>query len=148
PEGEQRIVKDESGERLRVAPTAITGEEVSGSDPGNDPSQGTGWFVTVDFQDEGGPKWRQLTAEAACAPPGDPRRRVAIVLDDEVISSPQVDPSVQCNVGIAGGSTQITGDFTSEEAKNLAILIEGGALPVPVETIEQRVIGPTLGDEA
>lgn len=148
PEGEQRIIADESGQRLRLAPTAITGEQVSGSAPGNDPSQATGWFVTVDFRGDGRELWRDLTAEAACAPPGDPRRRVAIVLDDEIISSPQVDPSVQCDAGIAGGSTQITGDFSSEEAKNLAILIEGGALPVPVETIEQRVIGPTLGDEA
>ncbi len=148
PEGDQRIVADEGGQRLRLAAPALTGEDVSGSDPGNDPSQGTGWFVTVDFQGEGGRLWRELTAEAACAPPGAPQRRVAIVLDDEIISSPQVDPSVQCNQGIAGGSTQITGDFTVDEAKNLAILIEGGALPVPVKTVEQRVIGPTLGDEA
>jgi SecD/SecF fusion protein len=148
PEGDQRILADESGQRLRLAAPALTGEQVAGSDPGNDPSQGTGWFVTVDFEGDGGRLWRELTAEAACAAPGDPKRRVAIVLDDEIISSPQVDPSVQCQAGIAGGSTQITGDFTIEEAQNLAILIEGGALPVPVETIEQRVIGPTLGDEA
>lgn len=148
PNGDQRILPDEQGQLLRLAPTAITGEQVSGSDPGTDPARGIGWFVTVDFEGDGGRLWRQLTAEAACAPPGDPRRRVAIVLDDEIISSPQVDPSVQCGAGIPGGSTQITGDFTVEEARNLAILIEGGALPVPVKTIEQRVIGPTLGDEA
>jgi SecD/SecF fusion protein len=148
PKGDERIVADEAGQRLRLAAPALTGEDVSGSDPGNDPSQGTGWFVTVDFQGEGGRLWRELTAQAACASPGDPKRRVAIVLDDEIISSPQVDPSVQCGAGIAGGSTQITGDFSVDEAKNLAILIEGGALPVPVTTVEQRVIGPTLGDEA
>ncbi len=53
-----------------------------------------------------------------------------------------------CGVGITGGSTQITGDFTADEAKDLAALIEGGSLPVPVKIIEQRVVGPTLGDEA
>jgi SecD/SecF fusion protein len=148
PEKNQRILRDESGQRLRLSPAVITGEQVSGSDAATNPAQGIGWFVTVDFEGEGGQLWRELTAEAACAPPGDPRRRVAIVLDDEVISSPQVDPSVQCGGGIPGGSTQITGDFTVEEAQNLAVLIEGGALPVPVKTIEQRVIGPTLGDEA
>ena len=70
------------------------------------------------------------------------------MLDDEVISSPQVDDDVPCEVGIRGGSTQITGDFTSEEAKELAVLIRGGALPVPVEVIEQRTVGATLGAAA
>ena len=146
-EGE-RIVADESGQRIRIGPVALPGDEVEGADPGNDPSQGTGWFVTVDFQGEGPAAWKNLTAEAACKPPGDPARRVAILLDDKIISSPQVQETVQCGVGIQGGSTQITGDFTSGEARELAILIEGGALPVPVEIIEQRTVGPTLGEEA
>src|SRR5690606_29550131 len=91
---------------------------------------------------------QKLTGEAACAQPGDPKRRVAIVLDDKVISSPQVDPSVQCKTGINGGSTQITGQFSQAEAEDLAVLIEGGALPVPVEVIERRTVGPTLGADA
>ncbi|MGH3368814.1 MAG: protein translocase subunit SecF, partial [Nocardioidaceae bacterium] len=114
------------------------------------PSQGTGWYVTVDFAGaEGRQAWVKLTSKAACAPMGDPRRRVAIVLDQEVISSPEVVADIQCGVGmLPGDSTQITGDFTIEEAENLAILIEGGALPVPVEIIEQRTVGPTLGADA
>ncbi|HSE56017.1 MAG TPA: protein translocase subunit SecD, partial [Nocardioidaceae bacterium] len=148
PEKGEKILPAESGERLRLGPVAVPGDQVESSAPGNDPSQGTGWFVTVEFQGEGGDNWKQLTAEAACAPPGDPKRRVAIVLDDTVISSPQVVESVPCGGGMAGGSTQITGDFTSDEARELAILIEGGALPVPVEIIEQRTVGPTLGEAA
>jgi len=149
PQGKQQIVADEAGQRLRLGPVAVPGDLVSGSDPGNDPSQGTGWYVTVDFKGaEGRNAWRTLTAEAACAPMGDPARRVAIVLDDEIISSPQVVADVQCGAGMPGGSTQITGDFSIEEAQNLAILIEGGALPVPVEIIEQRTVGPTLGADA
>jgi SecD/SecF fusion protein len=70
------------------------------------------------------------------------------VLDGEVISSPQVDPSVACDAGIAGGSTTITGSFTQVEARDLSVLIAGGALPVPVEIIEQRTVGPTLGAAA
>ena len=66
----------------------------------------------------------------------------------QVISSPQVDPSIGCDVGIGGGSTQITGSFTDDEASDLAALIRGGALPVPVEVVEQRTVGPTLGDAA
>jgi len=149
PEEGQRILPDEVGQPLRLGPVAVPGDLVSGSDPGSDPTQGAGWYVTVDFRgDQGRDAWQQLTSDAACAPLGDPARRVAIVLDDEVISSPQVVSEIACGVGMSGGSTQITGDFTVEEARNLAILIEGGALPVPVEIVEQRTVGPTLGAEA
>ncbi len=79
---------------------------------------------------------------------GDPARRVAIVLDDAVISSPQVDPSIACGAGIAGGGTQITGSFSVEEAKDLAALVRGGSLPLDVEVVEQRTVGPTLGAAA
>ncbi|CAA9356801.1 MAG: Protein translocase subunit SecD / Protein translocase subunit SecF [uncultured Nocardioidaceae bacterium] len=142
-----RTLRDEDGRPLRLGPVAVPGDEVTGAAPGNDPSQGTGWFVTVDFRGSG-EGWAQLTGEAACNQPGDPRRRVAIVLDQQVISSPEVNPGVGCGVGIAGGSTQITGNFTAESASELAVLIEGGALPVPVEIIEQRTVGPTLGADA
>jgi len=139
---------DESGQPLRLGPAALSGEGVGGADAAID-SQGLGgWYVVIDFKDRGDAAWRELTGAAACAPPGDPTRRVAIVLDEQVISSPQVDPSVACDVGIPGGSTQITGSFTAEEAKDLAALIRGGALPVPVEVIEQRTVGPTLGQAA
>ena len=104
--------------------------------------------MSIDFAGSGGDKWAELTGDAACAPAGDPKRRVAIVLDDQVISSPQVNPDVACDVGIVGGSTQIVGSFTAEEAKDLAALVKGGALPVPVEVIEQRTVGPTLGKAA
>ena len=70
------------------------------------------------------------------------------MLDRTVISSPQVDPSVQCEVGIVGGSTSITGSYTPQEAQELAILIQGGALPVPVEIVQQSTVGPTLGQDA
>jgi SecD/SecF fusion protein len=149
PEQGQRILADESGQRLRLGPVAVPGDLVSGSEPGNDPSQASGWFVTVDFRGAAGrDAWRELTAEAACAPLGDPARRVAIVLDQEIISSPEVVAEIGCGAGMSGGSTQITGRFTLEEARNLSILIEGGALPVPVEIIEQRTVGPTLGADA
>lgn len=87
----------------------------------------------------------RLTAQAACASPGDPARRVAIVLDDKIISSPQVDTGAACGVGMIGDSTRITGQFAQAEAADLALLISAGALPVPVEIIEQRTVGPTLG---
>ena len=147
-QGKGEETTDEDGQPLTLGKPAVVGDQVSGADAGNDPSVGPGWYVTVDFRGEGKDNWRALTAQAACAAPGDPARRVAIVLDGEVISSPQVVPEIACDVGMPGGSTQITGDFTLEEAKELALLIEGGALPVPVEIVEQRTVGPTLGEAA
>ncbi len=142
------VLPDEDGQKLRLGPAGLTGAEVGGAEPGSDPQAGPGWFVNVDFKGQGGSKWAKLTGDAACAPEGDPRRRVAIVLDGEVISSPQVVSSVPCGIGISGGSTQITGNFTFDDAEELALLIKGGALPVPVELVEQRTVGPTLGAEA
>jgi len=146
-EGE-RVLPDESGQEIRVGPAALTGEGVDGARAETDPQGLGGWFVSIDFQGSGGQAWQDITGKAACAPFGDPTRRVAIVLDDEVISSKQVDESVACDVGIPGGSTQITGSFSRETATDLAVLIKGGALPVPVEVIEQRTVGPTLGAAA
>jgi SecD/SecF fusion protein len=142
------VLADEGGQPLRLGPAGLTGEGVEGADAQIDPQGIGGWFVTMDFGGSGERAWAQLTGKAACAPAGDPARRVAIVLDNEIISSPQVDPQVACNVGIAGGSTQITGQFTAAEARELALLIRDGALPVPVEIIEQRTVGPTLGQAA
>ncbi|TDT39792.1 protein translocase subunit secF /protein translocase subunit secD [Streptomyces sp. BK208] len=147
-ENGERVLPDESGQSLRLADAALTGQDVKGADARFDQQSGAGWHVTVDFGDAGSDRWARVTGEAACHPAGDPRRRVAVVLDDKIISSPQVDPSVSCGAGIAGGSTRITGSFDDAEARELALLVEGGALPVPVETVEQRTIGATLGDEA
>lgn len=137
----------EGGERLELAPAALTGDGVKGASAQLS-ELATAWTVSVDFNGRGEGAWEKLTSEAACAPAGDPRRRVAIVLDGAVISSPQVDPSVRCGVGIVGGSTEITGQFDREQAHDLAALVSGGALPVPVTVIEQRTVGPTLGEAA
>ncbi|MFJ6212848.1 protein translocase subunit SecD [Streptomyces sp. NPDC092296] len=143
-----RVLDDETGSPLLLGPARLTGGGVKDADALLDTTQGLGWYVTVDFRGDGGGAWSALTGEAACQPPGDPRRRVAIVLDDQVVSSPQVDPGVGCGTGITGGSTQITGSFSAAEARELALLIRGGALPVPVDVVEQRTVGPTLGAAA
>ena len=141
-------VVDEDGQPVRIGEVALTGEQVKGAEAIIDTQGGGGWYVTIDFRGDGGDAWAGITGDAACQPFGDPRRRVAILLDDQVISSPQVNEDVPCDVGITGGTTQITGSFTTQEAKELAVLIRGGALPVPVEVIEQRTVGPTLGAAA
>ncbi len=68
-------------------------------------------------------------------------KRMAIVLDNKVISA----PVVRSRISNAG---QITGDFTSEEASDLALVLRAGALPAPVEILEERLIGPTLGKDS
>ncbi|MFB7241659.1 protein translocase subunit SecD [Streptomyces populi] len=144
----ERVIADESGRRLRLGAASLTGGDVERAAVGFDQQGGAGWHVTVDFKGAGEKGWARLTGDAACHPAGEPGRRVAIVLDDKIVSSPQVSPSVACRSGISGGSTQITGTFDDSEAEELALLINGGALPVPVETVEQRTVGPTLGAQA
>jgi SecD/SecF fusion protein len=143
-----RVLPDESGTPLRLGPAALTGEHVEEAAARFDQDGGAGWHVTVGFEGAGRDAWARLTGEAACRPAGDPARRIAIVLDDKVISSPQVDPSVACGSGIRDGATRITGSFGPEEARELSLLINGGALPVPVETVEQRTVGASLGARA
>jgi SecD/SecF fusion protein len=146
------VLPSDSGDVLEIGPTVIRGTEISGSEAVNDPTQGGGWVVSVDFNGEGGATWQDITARAACQdgvqrPATDPKRRVAIVLDDRIISSPPMADAVTC-AGIGGNATQITGDFSFEEADNLAVLIEGGSLPFPVEVASTQVTGPTLGADA
>ncbi|HEX2315369.1 MAG TPA: protein translocase subunit SecD [Thermomonospora sp.] len=142
----ERILPDEGGQPIKLAPPALTGAGIGSANASFDQQNLGGWYLTVDFRGNGGKVWERITAKAACAQGDD--RRIAFVLDGRVISSPQVQSDVPCNVGIQGGSTQITGRFSADEAKELAALIQGGSLPVPVSIIEQRVVGPTLGDEA
>ena len=145
PAGDGELVlPDEDGGRLRLGPPALTGDAVGDARAELDPQFQARWQVAIELQGDGGRRWAALTGAAACQQPGDPTRRVAIVLDGKVISSPQVDLSVACEQGITGGQTVITGDFTGDEAGDLALLIRAGALPVPVEVVEQRTVGPTL----
>lgn len=145
---DQLVLPSEDAGFLRLRPAALTGDGVGDAEAVVDTQAGANWQVSVSFRDEGADQWTEVTGEAACAPVGSPQRRVAIVLDEEVISSPEVDPSIECGIGIGGGPTSITGGFTQQEAKDLALLIRAGALPVPVEVVERRTVGPTLGAAA
>ncbi|WP_167008701.1 protein translocase subunit SecD [Mumia sp. ZJ430] len=138
----QTVVNDEDGNPIIVGPQELDGNGVT-SAKSEQEQQSLQWVVNVKFNKEGTPGWQKLVQDACANTAGG--QRIAIMLDNEVISSPQVQPSLCAG---AGSTTSITGDFTSQTAKDLAILIEGGALPVPVEVIEQRTVGATLGDAA
>ncbi|MFI6284735.1 protein translocase subunit SecD [Streptomyces sp. NPDC051018] len=139
---------DAPGSFLRLGPPALTGDGVKDAEATFDGQTGRGWTVDLSFRGDAGKDWARITGEAACAAPGDPARRVAIVLDDKIVSAPGMEQSVPCKAGITGGSAQITGGFDSADARDLAALVKGGALPVPVTAVEQSTVGPTLGADA
>jgi len=92
-------------------------------------------LVALEFTDEGGQKFASLTAANV-------GRHIGIFLDGEMLTNPVV------NEAITGGSAVITGQRTLEEAKNLAILLRSGALPVKVSVLEVRTVGPSLGQDS
>ncbi|WP_370948467.1 protein translocase subunit SecD [Amycolatopsis sp. cg5] len=143
----EKVLDDPSGQPLQLGATALTGEGVKNAQAVTDSTSGR-WVVSMTLQDKATSAWQKITADAACAPSGAQARRVAIVVDDKIVSAPQMDQSIRCGAGIIGDTTQITGDFTRADAQELALVIRSGALPVPVEVAEQRVVGPTLGAEA
>ena len=96
-------------------------------------------IVTMAMNGSGAQKWQRLTADAAAQ---SPKRSVAVVLDNYVYSYPQVQNE------IAGGRTQITGNFTPEESSDLANILRAGKLDAPARIIQADVVGPSLGKEA
>ena len=96
-------------------------------------------IVTMAMNGTGAQKWQRLTAEAAAQTP---KRSVAVVLDNYVYSYPQVQNE------IAGGRTQITGNFSAEESADLANILRAGKLDAPARIIQSDVVGPSLGKEA
>ncbi|HSL85516.1 MAG TPA: protein translocase subunit SecD, partial [Bacteroidales bacterium] len=102
------------------------------------PSSGvTGSEVKVDFNmnAEGAKIWARMTRENI-------NRCIAVVLDGYVRSYPRVQNE------ITGGNTEITGDFTIDEANDLANILRSGKLPAPAKIVSDTVVGPTLGKEA
>ncbi|MGK2945713.1 MAG: protein translocase subunit SecD [Desulfuromonadales bacterium] len=92
-------------------------------------------YVAIDFNAVGAKRFDQITAANV-------GRRMAIVLDDTVYSAPVIRER------ISGGSAQISGSFTEQEATDLAIILRAGSLPAPVEILENRTVGPSLGQDS
>ncbi|MDO9633296.1 MAG: protein translocase subunit SecD, partial [Humidesulfovibrio sp.] len=91
--------------------------------------------VSLTFNARGAKIFERVTEENL-------KKRLAIVLDGKCYSAPVIQDK------ISGGKAQITGSFTQEEARDLAIVLRAGALPAPVNILEQRTVGPTLGQES
>jgi len=120
-------------------PTGLTGADLKGSQVTFDSGRGvkSGPQVAIEFTPDGAKKFADITKRNINKPLG-------MFLDGVPISWPP--PVVQQE--IFGGNAVITGQFTTQQAKDLAIQLNAGALPVPIKILEQRSIGPTLGQES
>jgi preprotein translocase subunit SecD len=112
----------------------VSGGDLTDAQPGFDQRSGEP-IVTFRFNTSGARKFAQATLENVGQP-------FAIVLDNEVISAPVIREP------ITGGSGQISGNFTVQGANDLAILLRAGALPAPLTIIEERTVGPGLGQDS
>jgi preprotein translocase subunit SecD len=121
-------------------PAELTGKDLTGAGR-RQQDTGNAWDVTLSFNTEGGRKFAALTKSIAGTP-----QLLGIVLDGRSISEASVGPEFK-PAGISGGAASITGNFTAEEARDLEVQLRGGSLPLPVQVIEQRTIGATLGTE-
>jgi len=112
----------------------LTGEYVTDARASSDPMTNLP-VVMMEMDQEGAEKWADVTGKNI-------KKKVAIVLDDQVYSAPVVQNK------IAGGSSQITGMDSPEEARLLEIVLKAGALKAPVKIVEERVVGPSLGEDS
>ena len=119
--------RDEDGK------TVLTGSDLKDAREETD-QQGQN-LVSLEFSPDGAKKFADLTAENV-------GRTISILLDGKVLTAPRV------NEPITGGKAVITGNRSLEEAHNLALLLRSGALPVKVQIIETRTVGPTLGQDS
>jgi preprotein translocase subunit SecD len=92
-------------------------------------------YVSFELTDVGAKLFEHITSTNV-------GKRLAIILDNNVYSAPEIRER------IPGGRGQITGRFTTEEANDLAVVLKSGALPAPVEILEERTVGPSLGQDS
>jgi preprotein translocase subunit SecD len=112
----------------------VSGADLTDAQPGFD-QRTSEPIVTFRFNNKGAREFAQVTQQSVGKP-------FAIVLDNEVISAPVIREP------ILGGSGQISGNFTVQQANDLAILLRAGALPAPLTIIEERTVGPGLGQDS
>jgi len=139
-----------NGGKILMDKAPVVGEDISKASPQLDQQNGQ-WVVSLDFKGEGSTKWANLTRQAFTATSSDPcyvaasamygqidHCAVAVVLDKEVISAPQIQ-------GVLTGTSQITGQFTATSAKRLADQLNFGALPVTFTSGPAQTVSATLG---
>src|SRR3989344_3872756 len=118
----------------QIIPTDLTGADLQSAQVTFDSKDGKP-VISLQFTKVGGDKFAIITERTIGTP-------IPIVLDSAVVSAPMVQEK------ITGGSAQISGAFTVDEAKKVSIQLNAGALPVPIVLIEERTVGATLGAES
>ncbi len=127
------VTKDDEGRYYLLGSPLVSGKDLQNAQTQYD-NLGRA-MVTLDFNSEGTKLFDRATADNV-------GEQIAIVLDNVVISAPVVQER------ISGGKAQISGDFTPAEAQRLSIMLRAGALPVAVEVLQNRSVGPTLGEDS
>jgi preprotein translocase subunit SecD len=143
PPGRQvlyQVDEDPKTKQVRRSPyllkkrTLLTGDYLTDARVQIDSQYGNP-YVSLEFDKKGARIFERVTGENV-------GKRLAIVLDDRVASAPTIRDK------ISGGRAQITGQFTMDQARDLAIVLRAGALPAPVEILEERTVGPSLGTDS
>ncbi|MDE6853943.1 MAG: protein translocase subunit SecD [Muribaculaceae bacterium] len=119
--------------RANGGKAALDGKAVSDASSNYDPLRGN--EVSMRMNSEGARNWARITGQNI-------GKQVAIVLDDKVYSAPNVNDKIE------GGSSSITGDFSIEEARDLANVLKSGKMDAKVHIISDMVVGPSLGKQA
>ena len=133
--GSEELEFEDGSEVVNVSKRIIvSGENLVDAQPRMD-NQTNETVVTFDFDRLGAKRFGRATTKGV-------GKRLAIVLDGKVISAPVIQEA------IVAGSGQISGDFTFQSATDLALLLRSGALPAPLEIIEERTVGPGLGQDS
>ena len=125
--------------RYILGPAEVLGTQVKNASAAIDQEGSGGWFVSLDFNKEGSGKFSAVTQRVVSL--AAPQNQVAIVLDGLVVSAPRIISA------ITGGSAQITGDFTQQEASDLANVLKYGSLPLAFDRGEIQQVSPTLGTD-
>ncbi len=144
PEGsellyQRRVDKDTKTERripyVVQKRTLLTGAELNRAEVQSDPNSAGNWQVSIEFNATGARIFGEVTEQNV-------GKHLAIILDGNVYSAPRI------NERIPGGRAVITGQFSVDEARDLAIVLRAGALPAPVKILEERTVGPSLGADS
>ena len=133
--GSEKLILSENNEELIVNKrVVISGDNLVDAQPQFD-NQSNQPIVLFTLDRQGAQKFGKITTENV-------GRRLAIVLDNSVISAPQIRES------ITGGTGTISGGFSFQESTDLALLLRSGALPAPINIVEERTVGPDLGKDS
>ena len=133
--GSEKLILTDSNEELTVNKrVVVSGDNLVDAQPQFD-NQSNQPIVLFTLDRLGAQKFGKITSENV-------GRRLAIVLDNTVISAPQIREA------ITGGTGTISGGFSFQESTDLALLLRSGALPAPINIIEERTVGPDLGKDS